>query len=55
MASVEYLYFGGDGFDFEKQDPLPGETGMVWQTPVVDWTKQLNSSQSHPLESFLKH
>jgi 5'-nucleotidase / UDP-sugar diphosphatase len=55
VASVEYLYFGGDGFDVEKQDPLPGETGMVWQTAVVDWTKQLNSSQSHPLESFLKH
>ena len=55
VASVEYLYFGGDGFDFEKQDPLPGETGMVWQTAVVDWTKQLNSSQAHPLETFLKH
>ena len=55
VASVEYLYFGGDGFDFEKHDPLPGETGMVWQTAVVDWTKQLNSSQSRPLESFLKH
>jgi 5'-nucleotidase/UDP-sugar diphosphatase len=55
VGSVEYLYFGGDGFDFEKQDPLPGETGMVWQTAVVDWTKRLNSSQSRPLESFLQH
>jgi 5'-nucleotidase / UDP-sugar diphosphatase len=55
VASVEYLYFGGDGFDFEKQDPLPGETGMVWQTAVVDWTKALNTSSTRPLESFLKH
>ncbi len=55
VASVEYLYFGGDGFDFEKQDPLPGETGMVWQTAVVDWTKQLNTSPSRPLENYLKH
>jgi 5'-nucleotidase/UDP-sugar diphosphatase len=55
VASVEYLYFGGDGFDFEKQDPLPGETGMVWQTAVVDWTKQLNTTQSRPLENYLKH
>ncbi len=55
VASVEYLYFGGDGFDFEKQDPLPGETGMMWQTPVVDWTKRLNTSMGRPLESYLKH
>jgi 5'-nucleotidase/UDP-sugar diphosphatase len=55
VASVEYLYFGGDGFDFEKQDPLPGETGMVWQTAVVDWTKLLNSSPSRPLETYLKN
>ena len=55
VASVEYLYFGGDGFDFEKQDPLAFETGMVWQTAVVDWTKHLNTSASRPLENFLKH
>ncbi len=54
VTSVEYLYFGGDGFDFEKQDPLPGETGMVWQTAVVDWTKQLNTTTSRPLETYLK-
>jgi len=55
VASVEYLYFGGDGFDFEKQDPLPGETGMMWQTAVVDWTKRLNTSPSRPLENYLQH
>ncbi len=54
VTSVEYLYFGGDGFDFEKQDPLPGETGMVWQTAVVDWTKRLNTTPSRPLESYLQ-
>jgi 2',3'-cyclic-nucleotide 2'-phosphodiesterase (5'-nucleotidase family) len=55
VASVEYLYFGGDGFDFEKQDPLAGETGMVWQTAVVDWTRRLSTSEARPLESFLQH
>lgn len=55
VASVEYLYFGGDGFDFEKQDPLPGETGMVWQTAVVDWTRRLATSEARPLETFLQH
>jgi 2',3'-cyclic-nucleotide 2'-phosphodiesterase (5'-nucleotidase family) len=53
VGSVEYLYFGGDGFGFEKQDPLPGETGMVWQTAVVDWTKRLATNESRPLENFL--
>jgi len=55
VASVEYLYFGGDGFDFEKQDPLPGETGMVWQTAVVDWTRRLATTDARPLETFLQH
>jgi 5'-nucleotidase / UDP-sugar diphosphatase len=54
VASVEYLYFGGDGFDFEKQDPLAGETGMVWQTAVVDWTKRQATTEARPLETVLR-
>ncbi|MFP2927468.1 bifunctional metallophosphatase/5'-nucleotidase [Pyxidicoccus sp. 3LG] len=54
VATVEYLYFGGDGFEFEKLDPEPTETGMAWQTPVVDWTKGKESSEKKPLEKQLK-
>ncbi len=54
VATVEYLYFGGDGFEFEKLDPEPTETGMAWQTPVVDWTKGKESSEKKPLEKLLK-
>jgi 2',3'-cyclic-nucleotide 2'-phosphodiesterase (5'-nucleotidase family) len=54
VATVEYLYFGGDGFEFEKLAPEPTETGMAWQTPVVDWTKQLDSNEKKPLEKQLK-
>jgi 2',3'-cyclic-nucleotide 2'-phosphodiesterase (5'-nucleotidase family) len=54
VATVEYLYFGGDGFEFEKLDPEPGETGMSWQTPVIDWTKKQATSDKKPLEKALR-
>ena len=54
VATVEYLYFGGDGFEFEKLDPEPGETGMSWQTPVIDWTKQQATTEAKPLEKVVR-
>ncbi|HEY8208053.1 MAG TPA: 5'-nucleotidase C-terminal domain-containing protein [Myxococcaceae bacterium] len=54
VATVEYLYFGGDGFELEKFDPLPNETGMVWQTPVIEWTKAAQTTAQKPLEGKLK-
>jgi 2',3'-cyclic-nucleotide 2'-phosphodiesterase (5'-nucleotidase family) len=53
VATIEYLYFGGDGFEFDKLDPEPKETGMAWQTPVVEWTRKLGSTQAKPLEKSL--
>ncbi len=53
MATVEYLYFGGDGFEFEKLDPEPKETGMAWQTPVIEWTSEQKTSEKKPLEKSL--
>lgn len=53
VATVEYLYFGGDGFEFEKFDPDPKETGMAWQTPVVEWTRKAGSTEAKPLEKLL--
>jgi 5'-nucleotidase/UDP-sugar diphosphatase len=54
VATVEYLYFGGDGFEFEKLDPEPGETGMSWQTPVIDWTKEQATTEAKPLDKLIK-
>jgi hypothetical protein len=54
VATIEYLYFGGDGFGFEKADPNPTETGMSWQTPVIDWTKNQSTDEKKPLEKQLK-
>jgi 2',3'-cyclic-nucleotide 2'-phosphodiesterase (5'-nucleotidase family) len=53
VATVEYLYFGGDGFEFEKLDPMPTETGMAWQTPVIDWTKGQSTDEKKPLEKAI--
>lgn len=53
VATVEYLYFGGDGFEFEKLDPLPTETGMAWQTPVIEWTKSQSTGEKNPLEKVI--
>ncbi len=53
VGTIEYLYFGGDGFEFEKLDPEPKETGMAWQTPVVDWTRNQKSTEAKPLEKAL--
>ncbi|PTL85288.1 bifunctional UDP-sugar hydrolase/5'-nucleotidase [Vitiosangium sp. GDMCC 1.1324] len=54
VATIEYLYFGGDGFEFEKLDPEPGETGMSWQTPVIDWTKTQATTEAKPLDKVVK-
>ncbi|MGZ6131756.1 MAG: bifunctional metallophosphatase/5'-nucleotidase [Myxococcaceae bacterium] len=53
VGTFEYLYFGGDNFPFERMDPSPGETGVVAQTPVIEWTRQQRTTQDKPLESLL--
>lgn len=53
VATVEYLYFGGDGFEFEKQDENPVESGQMWQTPVIDWTRKQSTDERRPLEKVL--
>src|SRR5262249_35145779 len=53
VATVEYMYFGGDGFLFEKQDPEPKETGMDWRTPVIEWTQKQHTTKAAPLEKKL--
>lgn len=54
VATVEYLYFGGDGFEFQKQDPAPKETGMDWRTPVIEWSMEQKSTKADPIEKKLR-
>ena len=53
VATFEYLYFGGDNFPFERMDPNPSETGVVAQTPVIEWTRKQGTTPDKPLESLL--
>jgi 5'-nucleotidase / UDP-sugar diphosphatase len=53
VGTVEYLYFGGDGFEFEKLAPETMETGMSWQTPVIEWTREQKTTEKKPLEKAL--
>ncbi|WP_197041450.1 bifunctional metallophosphatase/5'-nucleotidase [Chondromyces apiculatus] len=50
VATVDFLYFGGDGFTFQEQDPSPRWTGIDWRSPVISYTQALSSSPSAPLE-----
>ncbi len=54
LATVEYLYFGGDGMGIENFAlGDPELTGQVWQTPVIEWLQKLGSSKKTPLEKML--
>lgn len=53
VATLDYLYFGRDGFELEKQDPDAAETGMMVQTVLIHFTKAKASSRTKPLEAML--
>ena len=53
VATIDFLYFGGDGFTFEEDDPAPQEIGLDWRTPVIAWTTKLHTSPAAPLERAL--
>lgn len=54
VATLDFLYFGGDGFEFAKADSAPQETGMVWQTPVIDFFKKNKTTKTSPVEDLKK-
>jgi 5'-nucleotidase/UDP-sugar diphosphatase len=54
VATVDFLYFGGDGFELEPHDTAPNFTGIGWQTAVIDWTRKLGSSDKLSLEEAIK-
>jgi 2',3'-cyclic-nucleotide 2'-phosphodiesterase (5'-nucleotidase family) len=54
LATIDFLYFGGDGYRFQTFDPNPKETGLDWRTPVIEWTRKLKTTDTIPLEKALK-
>lgn len=53
LATLDYLYFGRDGFELEKLDPEAFESGMMVQTVLAHFTKELGSGEKKPLEKLL--
>ena len=54
VATIEFLYFGGDDFKLESADANPTHTGMLWQAPVLDWMRTANTSEQAPLQTRLQ-
>lgn len=54
VATIDFLYFGGDGYRFQKQDPSPRETGLDWRAPVIEWTQRMKTTPRTPLEAVLR-
>jgi hypothetical protein len=48
----DYMYEAGP-YPLKGQDPTPVDLGVNYRDPVVDWTRQLNTSPSNPLEAHI--
>jgi 2',3'-cyclic-nucleotide 2'-phosphodiesterase (5'-nucleotidase family) len=50
VVTIDFLYSGGAGFEFRKQDPKAKQTGLDWRTPVIEWMKRQQTTPESPLE-----
>jgi 5'-nucleotidase / UDP-sugar diphosphatase len=50
VVTIDFLYYGGSSFLFQKQDPSPNEIGMDWRAPLVAWMKRQKTTPAAPLE-----
>jgi 2',3'-cyclic-nucleotide 2'-phosphodiesterase (5'-nucleotidase family) len=49
----DYVYYGGCGYQFYRHDGTPQDTGKNEREPVVDFTRQLETTAQDPLERHL--
>ncbi len=49
----DFMAGGGDKYLFGKQDPPAYFTAIDWRQPVIDYVKQLGTSEAKPLETLL--
>jgi len=49
----DYIYYGGDGYLFQLQDPEPIDLGVHYRQPVIDWTTDLGTTPGDPLEDHI--
>ncbi|APR83821.1 5'-nucleotidase [Minicystis rosea] len=53
VATVDFLYYGGDHFTFEARSQGTEDGGADWREMVIAWTKKQRSSRETPLEARL--
>jgi len=49
----DFMYAGGDDFQFKSQDPDAYNTAIDWRQPLIDWIISLNTSPDNPLDAYL--
>ncbi|MDF1565472.1 MAG: bifunctional UDP-sugar hydrolase/5'-nucleotidase [Deltaproteobacteria bacterium] len=49
-----FMYGGGDGYLFGKQDPDAEDTSIHWRDPVIGWIQRAQTSKEKPLEQLLE-
>jgi 2',3'-cyclic-nucleotide 2'-phosphodiesterase (5'-nucleotidase family) len=54
VAIVDFLYFGGDNFMFQKRATSVEDKGIDWREPVIAWTRKQRTTRDAPLEAVLK-
>ncbi|MCC6335856.1 MAG: bifunctional metallophosphatase/5'-nucleotidase [Myxococcales bacterium] len=53
VATLDYLYLGGDGFKLLEADPKATQTKTSWQQALIEWTAAKKSDEKKPLEALL--
>jgi len=54
VATIDYLYLGGDGFTLNQADPAPTMTNSSWQKTLSEWTAAQKTDEKSPLETKVK-
>jgi 2',3'-cyclic-nucleotide 2'-phosphodiesterase (5'-nucleotidase family) len=49
----DFMYYGGDGYLFESQNPDGYNTNIHWRQPVIDYILSLETSEENPLSNHL--
>jgi 5'-nucleotidase/UDP-sugar diphosphatase len=48
-----YMYEGGEGYLFSKQNPQGRMVGTNFRDPAINWIRSRETSREHPLETLL--
>ncbi|NLG50174.1 MAG: bifunctional metallophosphatase/5'-nucleotidase [Chloroflexi bacterium] len=52
LLVTDYMYYSDD-YPFQKYDPEPYETSILWRQPVIDWIKAQHSTEAQPIEALI--